>query len=209
MSRVPVVDPPAGSPAPEGRVVGVLLAAGRSSRYGAANKLLEELNDRPVVTHAAESLGRATEQALAVVGFEADRVRTAIEAGPQPSIEVIENDAWSVGQGASVAAGASAAAARGADAVLFALGDMPWVNPDSVRALVDAYRTGAGDALAAAYDGERGNPVLFDSRHFDALSALDGETGGYAVFAESDGAALVETGDSGVRRDLDRPADLE
>lgn len=205
---MPVVDPPAESPSDDRRVVGVLLAAGRSTRFGAANKLLATHEGRPVVCHAAASLGPATDRVLAVVGDEADRVHAALQAHPSPAVDVVENESWPSGQGTSVAAGASAVAARGADAAVFALGDMPWVSPHSVTALVDAYRAGVGAALAAACDGKRGNPVLFDSRHFDALSALGGETGGYAVFADSDDAALVETGDPGVRRDVDRPDDL-
>lgn len=208
MSRFPVVDPPSESPAAERRVVGVLLAAGRSSRFGAANKLLATVDGLPVVRHAAWSLRQGTDHVVAVVGYEADRVRAAVEIDLGPATDVVENGDWHAGQGTSVAAGASVAADCGADAAVFALGDMPWISPDSVTALVDAYRAGQGDALAAAVDGKRGNPVLFDSRSFDALSALEGNAGGFVVFTGSDDAALVETGDPGIRRDVDRPSDL-
>lgn len=188
-------------------MVGVLLAAGRSTRYGAANKLLADLDGRPVVARAAAALASADLDAvLAVVGFEHGRVRTALGDAVD---DVLVNESWADGQGTSVAAGAEAARSRDADAVLFALGDMPWVGPEAVAALRDAYRGGLGDALAAAHEGRRGNPVLFDARHCDALAALDGTTGGAAVFADSEDAALVETGDPGVRRDVDRPSDLE
>ena len=92
---------------------------------------------------------------------------------------------------------------------MFALADMPWVTPATVRRLVHAYRAGEGAALVAAFRGERGNPVLWDATHFDALSDQSGDVGGRDLLLSVDGAVLVETGDPGVRRDVDRPPDLE
>jgi molybdenum cofactor cytidylyltransferase len=85
---------------------------------------------------------------------------------------------------------------------------MPGVDPGTVGLLVDAYRAGLGTALAAACDGRRGNPVLFDRRQFAALLAVEGDVGGRPVLAASEDAALVETGDPGVHADVDTVADL-
>lgn len=85
---------------------------------------------------------------------------------------------------------------------------MPFVSPASVEALIRAYEAGYGTGLAAAVDGQRGNPVLFDAQHFDSLTTLNEDIGGrYVLFEEAD-TVLVETGDLGVRRDIDRPSDL-
>jgi molybdenum cofactor cytidylyltransferase len=86
---------------------------------------------------------------------------------------------------------------------------MPRVDPDSVCALVRAYRGGAGDALAAAHGGRRGNPVLFDACHFPALASVEGDRGGREVLLSGERSALVETGDPGVRRDVDTTDDLD
>jgi molybdenum cofactor cytidylyltransferase len=93
-------------------------------------------------------------------------------------------------------------------AAVFALGDMPFVSPETVDTLVATYRTGPETALAAAYDGSRGNPVLFDRCHFERLADVSGDTGGCAVLLEGDRSALVATDDPGVVRDIDTPADL-
>ncbi len=85
---------------------------------------------------------------------------------------------------------------------------MPWARPGSVEALTAAYRDGAGTALAVACDGKRGNPVLFDGSHFDALLALEGDVGGRPVLLDADEGTLVETSDPGVRRDVDRFGDI-
>jgi molybdenum cofactor cytidylyltransferase len=73
---------------------------------------------------------------------------------------------------------------------------------------VTAYRDGRATALAAACDGQRGNPVLFDGRHFDALRNVSGDVGGREILRESDDAALVETSAPGVLQDIDTRADL-
>ena len=59
MSDLPVVDPAGLEPEREASVGGVLLAAGTSSRFGDANKLLADLHGAPLVRHAAQKQGGA------------------------------------------------------------------------------------------------------------------------------------------------------
>ncbi|MFB6303750.1 MAG: NTP transferase domain-containing protein [Haloferacaceae archaeon] len=202
---LPVVAPPFDAPdGPPPDVAGVLLAAGTGSRFGEGNKLLADLAGDPLVRHAARALVAALDRVVVVVGHEADAVEAAL-AGLD--VRTVRNPDYERGQSTSVAAGV--AAVRDADAAVFALGDMPRVRPETVRTLVAAYRAGAGTALAAACEGRRGNPVLFDAVHFDALGDVDGDVGGREILLGGDRSALVETGDPGVVRDVDRPGDLE
>lgn len=200
-SELPADDPP--------RVAGVVLAAGTSSRYGDRNKLLESADsDEPLVRIATRTLLDAgVDPVVVVVGHEADRVAAAVADLP---VETVENEAFRAGQSTSVRVGVDAVAAHepAVDAVIVALGDMPFVAPDTVRALVAAYAAGVGDALAPAYEGRRGNPVLFDRRFFPALTDVDGDVGGRAILLGSDDAALVAVDDPGVRRDVDEPGDV-
>ena len=185
-------------------VAGVLLAAGESTRFGASNKLLEPVDGIPIVRRAAETLVAADVSPVVVVlGADARDVRAAIAALP---VHVVENPDYDHGQATSVATGVTAVADR-ADAFVIALGDMPWVSPQSVNALVAAYRAGEGEALAASYQGTRGNPVLFDRQYTDALLAIDGDVGGRDIIREE--GRLIETGDPGVRQDVDTPEDLD
>ncbi len=204
--ELPVVEPKASTleERREAPVHGLLLAAGTSSRFGEENKLLVEIDGLPVVRRAAETLVSSTLDAITVVlGYEADRVRAVLDDLP---LEFVVNPDYEAGQATSVRTGLRAAADE--DAVLIALGDMPSVAVDSVEKLLDAYRTGAGDALAAAYRGERGNPVLFDRAYFDQILDVTGDIGARNILLSAEQGGLVETGDPGVRRDIDRPADL-
>lgn len=191
----------------EPAVAGVLLAAGTSSRYGSENKLLATLEGEPIVRHAARTLVHSSvDPVVVVLGHETDRVQDALEGVP---VETVVNEAYDTGQASSLRTGIEAVCDCGdVDAVLVALGDMPFVAPQTIETVVAAYAAGAGEALAAAFDGDRGNPVLFDARFFDALTDVDGDIGGRELFLESDSSALIEVDDPGVRRDVDVPDDL-
>jgi molybdenum cofactor cytidylyltransferase len=55
--------------------------------------------------------------------------------------------------------------------------------------------------------GVRGHPVGFALHHYDALAALDGDTGARALFASAP-VQLLDVDDPGIVRDVDTPADL-
>jgi molybdenum cofactor cytidylyltransferase len=200
----PVAEPPFEADA-TAAVTGVLLAAGTSGRFGGANKLLEPLGGDPIVRHAARTLvGADLADVVVVLGYEAEAVAAALADLP---VRTVGNDAFREGQSTSVRRGLDAVDAD-AEGVVFALGDMPAVGPEAVDALVAAFSAEVGDPLVAAFEGRRGNPVLFGRRQFDALAAVEGDTGGRSVLLDADGTTLVETGDPGVTRDVDRRADL-
>ena len=207
MTDLPVRSPPFETDEPEfpAQVAGVLLAAGTSTRFGDDNKLLATLDGDSLVRHAARTLLDASvAPVVVVVGHEADRVRDAL-AGLD--VRVVANDAYVEGQSTSVQVGIGALDAT-VDAAVVALGDMPFVDSETVETLVSAYEAGVGDAVAASHDGQRGNPVLFDRRFFADLTTVEGDIGGRQLLLERDGTACVAVADSGVRRDIDEPGDL-
>ncbi|SDR42731.1 nucleotidyltransferase family protein [Natronobacterium texcoconense] len=203
---LPVVEPPFEA-TDDPRVGGVVLAGGTSDRFGDRNKLLASLEGAPLVAHAARTLLETdVDPVVVVVGYEADRVQEAVSELP---VTTVSNPTYEAGQSTSVRSGVETLRERTTvDAAVIALGDMPFVDPSTVDALVSAYASGAGDALAPAYESERGNPVLFDRRFFDLLTAVEGDVGGRRILLEGDSSALVAVDDPGVCRDVDRPNDL-
>lgn len=185
-------------------VAGVVLAGGTSSRFGQANKLTAEVDGKPIVLHALETLLDAPlDDVVVVVGYKADDVQELLSDYP---VHFARNSAYTDGLSTSVARGVRAA--RNSDAIVFLPGDMPDIDPETIELLIDAYRGELGTAIAAAYQGCRGNPVLFDGCHFDGLENIDGDTGGRSVFLEATDGVLVETDDPGVRRDIDTRIEL-
>jgi molybdenum cofactor cytidylyltransferase len=185
-------------------VGGVLLAAGMGTRFEGGNKLLAEIDGEPVVRRAARTLVESSVSGVvAVLGHQAGAVEDALGG---LCVSTRPNARYEEGQSTSVAVGVDVACERGWDGAVFALGDMPFVDRESVDRLVRAYVDGVGTVLAPEHDGSRGNPVLFDSQHFDALADVTGDRGGRDI-VESEGT-LVSVDDDGILYDIDKKEDM-
>lgn len=188
-------------------VHGVILAAGKSTRYGEKNKLLQEINEKPVISHV---VGTAVQSLLSgttiILGHEHNSVSNAIDSDWP---DLIVNEEYKEGQSTSVTSGVNAAKRHNADAVLILLGDMPAVSAMSVNKLIHMYKKTEYEILAAAYDNTRGNPVLFDNQYFEDLCNTTGDVGGRQLISPDNKAILVETSDPGVTIDVNHPSDLE
>ncbi|WP_255169621.1 nucleotidyltransferase family protein [Natrononativus amylolyticus] len=206
--QLPVVafDAPRNDDPRETTVAAVVLAGGTSSRFGAENKLLAEVDGDPLVRRAVRSvLAASVDSVVVALDYDADAVRSALADLP---VTTAENDREATEQSASLGTGVAAARSGAPDALVVALGDMPFVSPETIDALAAAHAAGVGDALAAAHRGLRGNPVLFDRRYFDALESLEGDHGARRLLLEGDSSALVAVPDPGVLSDVDHPTDL-
>lgn len=188
--------------------VGILLAAGRGRRFdpaGVRNKLLQPLAGEPVVVASARKLLAAVPRVVAVVPPGDDGVGARLAALGCDVTVCPDADS---GMAASLthAIRHTRAASPSARAWLVALGDMPYVDPATLRALANALAAGAGIA-APVMDGRRGNPVGFGAVHLDALLALRGDEGARRLLRTFP-VTEIAVDDSGIFRDIDLPADL-
>jgi CTP:molybdopterin cytidylyltransferase MocA len=176
---------------------GLLLAAGRSSRFGPANKLLAPFRGAPLVTHAAGALAALPLDHRLAVTADA-RVASLL-----PGFRIVGADPAGL-QSDSLKAGLRAAGALGADLVLVALADMPLVTPDLLSAVLDAAR---GHGIAAAVDGDLVTPpAAFAADRFPALLALSGDRGAGALLRGLPSSARVPA--PGLLADIDTEGDL-
>lgn len=192
------------------RIVGILLAAGRATRFGGdklsatlANAPADVAAGTPVGVAAAKHLIAALPDSLAVVRDVDDRLAASLRTAGLRVVACAQADD---GMGRSLACGV--VAAKDADGWVVTLADMPWIAPATIRAIANAIAAGA-DIAAPSFDGERGHPVGFARRHYGALSALTGDAGARALLdRHRDRVALVAVDDAGILRDVDLPADL-
>jgi len=186
--------------------VGILLAAGRGRRFdplGQRNKLLQPLpGGAPVVVASARTLLSVLPRVIAVVPPGDGGVAAALRALGCEVTVCADADS---GMAASLVH-AIRHSLPDADAWLVALGDMPFVAPATLRALLATLAEGAGIA-APVHAGRRGNPVAFGALHLPALLALDGEVGARGLL-KSAAVRDVAVDDAGILRDIDTPADL-
>lgn len=195
------------------KVGAIVLAAGQSSRFRAGagsetTKLVATLDGKPIVRRVAEAaLAAKAHPVVVVTGYARDSVEGAL-AGLDVRLAV--NPIFASGLASSLKAGLAATPSDAAGAVVL-LGDMPWIEPRLIDALIDAFLARKG-ALAAvpSREGRRGNPVLLARGLFEAAMRLEGDEGARRLIGALGVAELVEVEapDTGVTFDIDTPEDL-
>ncbi|MEM9678055.1 MAG: nucleotidyltransferase family protein [Pseudomonadota bacterium] len=185
------------------RIVGLVLAAGTSSRMGVRNKLTTPYQGRPLLSHCLEQAQRSALCDLVVVtGHE----KTAVAALVPSPMRRVHNPAFATGMASSLVAGVQSIADQEFHGAMVLLGDMPLVTSEHINALLNRFRTDGEGSIVVAADGPRlGNPVVFARCYFDALIQLTGDQGAKPVIKEHESrVVLVDIGEA-AHRDFDTP----
>jgi molybdenum cofactor cytidylyltransferase len=193
------------------RIAALVLAAGQSRRMGPDNKLLADVDGKPMVVRAVEA-ARASqaETVIVVTGHERDRVEAALEGLP---VQFVHNPDFAQGLSTSLHRGLAAVPA-GTDGVAVCLGDMPRVEAAAIDRLIAAFDPIEGRAICVpTWDGKRGNPVLFASRFLAEMQEIAGDVGARYLIGEYPElvaeVAMDETAAGhGVLLDVDTPEAL-
>ena len=191
----------------------VVLAAGQSSRFRAGGgadptKLVAKLDNKPIVRRVVEAalLAKAC-PVVVVTGYARNSVEAALA---DLDVELAFNPDFASGLASSLSVGLSAMPGDVVGALVL-LGDMPWVEPRLIDALIDAFLA-RKDALAAVplHEGRRGNPVLLGRALFDAAMRLTGDEGARRLIGalSADELVEVEASDTSAIFDIDTPDDL-
>lgn len=146
------------------RIAGLVLAAGRGSRYGMPKALVRTGSGLFVERAAAVLTEAGLDPVLVVIGAAADEVRAAA-----PGLRTVLNPHWATGMASSLRAGLAALADTPAGAVVVQLVDMPGVTPDAVRR-VAAHASPQALAMGG-YQGRRSHPVLLGRDHWAGVAA--------------------------------------
>jgi molybdenum cofactor cytidylyltransferase len=162
-------------------IAAIVLAAGRSTRMGAANKLTADVGGRPLVRRAVEAaLASSARPVLVVTGHQADDVREAL-AGL--GVTFVHNPDYALGLSSSLKAGI-AAVPPSADGALVLLGDMPQLESAHLDRLIANFADAAREAIVVpSRGGQRGNPVLWPRTYFAEMLQLEGDAGAKRLLA--------------------------
>ena len=187
-------------------VVGIILAGGRSSRYGQPKPLLD-WHGKPFVRVVAETaLAAGLSPVVIVTGAKAEKVEPSVNDLP---VIIVRNGDWQNGQSTSIRAGLASLSPPHPDsghlplppscktgkrkdseamgkvgAAIFLLADQPQITSTVVRALIEEHARTLTPIVGPLIGGQRSNPVLFDQVTFPDLIALSGDAGGRAIFSQ-------------------------
>jgi molybdenum cofactor cytidylyltransferase len=197
-------------------IAALILAAGSSSRMGAGrHKLLLPLGDRPVLAHTIEAtLASQARPIVVVLGHQIAQVRNQISPYLNlPDVLSVENTDYLQGMSTSLRAGIQALIERENKAeapmhslagVLIVLGDQPLMTARILDTLIASKRATGKRILIPFYNGERGNPVLFDASLFPELLEITGDGGARSVIERHRSeVAHIELGASMASYDVD------
>ena len=189
-----------------GKLAGLILAAGESSRMG-ADKALLDYHGSTFLEGLVRLFLRHVSPVVVVLGHHAEEIRASLPA--RPGLEIAVNTSYQAGQLSSLQTGIAALPA-GASGALLTLVDHPAVEDSTIAAIIGAFSASEAPVVVPRYRGRRGHPVLLSRALLDEIAVLPPTASAKQVIhAHLDAALQLEVDDPGVLRDIDTPADYQ
>nr|MDP9344044.1 nucleotidyltransferase family protein [Actinomycetota bacterium] len=152
------------------------------------------------------ALAGGVDEVVVVLGHDADRVREALRL-PDRARAVV-NPRFEAGQSSSLQAGLEATAPDSEAAVIL-LADQPGVSPDTIRAVLDAFRQKGARIVRASHGSRPAHPVLLSRDTWGKVAALEGDVGAREVIAAHPDWVLDVDAAGVAPPDVDTPEDYE
>ncbi|SDH57837.1 molybdenum cofactor cytidylyltransferase [Vibrio xiamenensis] len=199
---------------PNGKVAALIIAAGDSKRFGAADKRLAKLESGDtMLAYVYRQCSAAFRHVWVVLKENEMPSDLGLPSGCQ-TIAVpsrVDQQEYPLGIGSSIAAAfrhlntSSFKSEFHCAAVI--LGDMPFIQAPSFHALTAKAKH--DNIVRPRFQGQAGHPVLFGAQYWTELAGLSGDNGAKAVVARHRQALqFVNVDDGGVTYDIDNPQSL-
>jgi len=192
-------------------IAGILLCAGKSSRFG-KNKLLQSLpgSKIPVALQSATTLVDILPFSFAIIPSGDSKLKNLLSP---VGIHCIENHASDEGISSSIRTGIQAIQRQSQvfsrlAGFVIALGDMPFIPAAVIQEIAETVANGES-ICAPIYQGQRGHPVGFSVTLADELLRLNGDNGAKSIITKYKNDAYFISCDSrGILQDIDFPEDI-
>jgi molybdenum cofactor cytidylyltransferase len=186
-------------------IVGVVLGAGKSTRFGAPKQLLP-FGDTTLLGQAVRNANAsALDRVVVVVGRASEELRATVDFG---RAEIVENTAYGTGCASSLLAGLDAAG-EDCEAIALLLGDQPGVRSEFIDHSIATWRRGRPWAAVTSYLGNLGHPFVFAREAFGELRSLHGDKAVWKLIeAHPERVSHVEVA-APLPPDVDDPDDYE
>lgn len=184
-------------------VTALVLAAGHSRRFGSDKR-------QHLLSSGQTLLQTSLQLPCAQLGevWLALRDDDPAPLGLADNVRILQSSSSRLGLGHSIASSvAQISTASNAQGLLVMLGDMPFIQPATLAALLA--RADSRLIIRPTYQGKPGHPVLFGRAWWPQLCILTGDEGARSVLLGNPQAVRnIELGDPGVLLDIDRPGDV-
>ncbi|MEO9780193.1 MAG: nucleotidyltransferase family protein [Sedimentitalea sp.] len=185
----------------------LLLAAGQSSRMRGIDKLLQEVDGKPLIRRQAD-IARAVTSGPVIVALPPEP-HPRYDALVGANVEVLPVPMAAEGMNASLRTGFAALPAD-VDAAMLLLCDLPELTQADLARIALAHDPNSDTLIwrGTTQDGKPGHPIVFSSKLFGEFSGLTGDGGGREVVkAAGTHIAHIPLPGNRARLDLDTPED--
>jgi len=185
----------------------IILAAGRSSRFGKTKQLLN-FNGKTLLQHVIEEATKAGASPIVVItGANASEVSASIT---DKKINTVFNKDWSEGMASGIVMGVIKINELDSsiEKIIIAVCDQPFVTAAIFEQLDQLQKKSGKHIVASGYSNTVGTPVLFTRKYFDQLLGLKGDTGAKKILETyRDDVATIEFPQGNI--DIDTQKDYE
>ena len=151
----------------------ILLAAGQSKRMTGKNKLTKEIKGTPLIKHSIKNiLSSSIDELIIVLGYQKEIIEKLIDKNEK--IKFVFNKDFESGMASSIKTGLDNLSEK-TEAFFICLGDMPMVNSDIYNQLIKSRNQ--KNIIAPTYNGQQGNPILFDKSMKEKVMDITGDVG--------------------------------
>lgn len=179
--------------------ISLILAGGSSSRMGREKQLLSCGTNN--FLEQTVSLYKPYGDVVVVLGYRAQMISSASDLS---SAQVIVNDQYEEGMGASLRCGMDLVMAGNYDGLFMTFCDMPHLKPATLKEMVHGIKKHPNHIVQPTYLGKRGHPVYLPQMFFEALSGVEGDIGARHIMEENMSKVwLFEVVDPAVVEDID------
>ncbi len=197
----------------------IVLASGRSRRFGSHNKLLSSFRGNPLCSYSAKLDGaeRALSKIAVIDGADNERNLVVEEIYKEAGWRIVRNMQAASGQASSLKTGLKAGVEMSnreveAQAALVLLADMPMVDDALIEKLLCRMNECQANHPCHGVMCRSGEtympPALFRKPQFSLLRQVQGDRGARQILQKIEGLASLEC-PSDQLIDIDFPADLQ
>ena len=163
----------------------ILLAAGRSNRFGKKNKLSVILNGKPIINYILDTLLEIfdTSELIIIVGHENKIIKNLIN---NEEIKILENINYKRGIGTSISL-AVKNLETDIKGVMIIPADMPYITSKDLINLENKFlEFNCEKVIIPQYNSKNGNPVILPRIYFNTLKNLKDDFGAKSIIKKKD-----------------------
>ena len=183
----------------------ILLAAGQSKRMDGENKFTKEIQGTPLIKHSVKNiLASSIDELIVVLGCQKEIVEKLIDKNKK--IKFVFNKDFESGMASSIKMGLNHLS-KNTEYFFICLGDMPMVNSDIYNQLINSRNQ--KNIIVPTYNGQQGNPVLFDKSMKETVMNITGDVGAKKILKlNKDKILNLEINDQNISKDLNTQGDF-